>query len=165
MGPGRNGGLPMSRVEGDIRALVVRVSSTLCAVPIHWVLEIMRPLPVQPVSGQPAYVLGLTICRGQTAPVVHLERLLTGAAAGQVRRFVAVRAGARRALLAVDAVLGLETLTRSAFTRLPSLVDQTSPTVIDAVGTADDQILMLLRETRIVSDELASLLAHREATA
>ena len=152
----------MSQVEGDSRALVVRVSNSLCALPLSWVLEIMRPLRVDAVAGAPAFVLGLSVVRGQPTPVVHLARLLSGREAGDITRFVAVRSGDRRLVFAVEGVHGVETLTTAALQNMPALLEKSSPEAIAAIGTLDQQLFLVLRETRILSEELEALLAGSE---
>jgi chemotaxis signal transduction protein len=54
------------------RTLVVGVKGRLCAVPLSHVIEIMRPLPVEPISSVPSFVQGISIIRGIPTPVVDL---------------------------------------------------------------------------------------------
>jgi purine-binding chemotaxis protein CheW len=58
------------------RSLVVGVKGRLCAVPLTHVIEIMRPLPVEPISDVPLFVQGVSIIRGIPTPVVDLGALL-----------------------------------------------------------------------------------------
>jgi chemotaxis signal transduction protein len=52
----------------------VRVGSRICALRISYVHETMRPPPIEPVFGTPAFVRSVSIIRG--VPVVDLEDLL-----------------------------------------------------------------------------------------
>ena len=46
-------------------SLVCRVAARLCALPVRAVIEIMRPLALEPIAGAPAFVAGLAIIRGE----------------------------------------------------------------------------------------------------
>jgi chemotaxis signal transduction protein len=59
----------------------------MCAVPAERVPEIMRPLPIEPLSRMPCFVLGLSIIRRSPVPVIDARRLLNGGDA-PVGRFV-----------------------------------------------------------------------------
>jgi purine-binding chemotaxis protein CheW len=132
---------------------------------LNWVVEIMRPLPIEPVAGMPAYVLGLSIVRGYPAPVIHLSALLQGQPAGAITRMVAVRSGERRLLLAVESVRGVERIERVVVDRLPALVEKSSPDAIAAIGNLDQQLYLLLRETRVISEDVEALLVGPEGSA
>jgi hypothetical protein len=43
---------------------VVRVGARVCALPLHHVVETMRPLPIDPVVGTPAFISGVSVIRG-----------------------------------------------------------------------------------------------------
>ncbi|APR85746.1 Hypothetical protein A7982_11095 [Minicystis rosea] len=70
------------------------------------VVETMRPLPAERLPGMPELLLGLSIVRGAVVPVVDLAGFF-GDRDGVVSRYVLVRAGARRLVLAVSAVRGV----------------------------------------------------------
>src|SRR5205085_1730186 len=105
--PGRRSLAAHDGESGQV--LLCRMGGRACALRIAQVVETMRPLPVEPVAGAPPFVLGVTLLRGAPAPVIDGGALL-GSGRSQPTRFVTLRVGERRAVLAVEAVLGVRTL-------------------------------------------------------
>src|SRR4051812_10230531 len=56
--------------------LIFGVGRLLCALPLADVVETVRPLPVQPLAGAAAGLLGVAVIRGEAVPVVDAGRLL-----------------------------------------------------------------------------------------
>jgi purine-binding chemotaxis protein CheW len=139
------GGMP-----GSTPWLVCRVGTTLCALPIEQVIEVMRPLPVIAIAHAPDCVLGMCVMRGEAVPVVDVARCLS-AQAGEPTRFVAVRAGARRIALAVDAVAGTVELSSARVAQVPPLLSAANA-AMEAVSTLDNALLMLLESGRVLPD-------------
>ncbi len=115
----------------------------------------MRPLPVEPLAGAPAGVLGVTIVRGRVTPVVDLETLLgdgttrrTGSA-----RFVTLRIGDRAVALLVEAVRSIRTLARTELESLPPLWQGSHPPAVAALGAVDRELLFVLEATRLLPDD------------
>ncbi len=134
------------RAPGGIHALVVRVHTRACALPLAHVIETMRPLPVEPLASMPSFVQGVCVIRGTPTPVVDLGALL-GAPGGGVRRFVTVRLGDRQVALAVGMVLGIHHLDEATIVGLPPILKNASKDIIEALGTLDAYILVVLRAT------------------
>ncbi|HUG26320.1 MAG TPA: chemotaxis protein CheW [Albitalea sp.] len=133
-------------------ALVCRVETRLCALPIGHVVEIMRPLPVEPVAGAPHFVQGLAVVRGTPIPVVDAARLLGGSSI-RAERFLTIMAAGRRIALAVGGVLGVRPLPSASLTELPPLLHDASADVIAAIGLLDAELLLVLRSARLLPDE------------
>jgi purine-binding chemotaxis protein CheW len=144
------------------RTLVVGVQGRLCAVPLTHVIEIMRPLPVEPISAVPSFVKGISIIRGIPTPVVDLGVLL-GMPNGVAGRFVTLRVGERQVALSVDSVLGVRELDVSKIGELPPLLQGASKDVIEAMGTLDEQILVVLCAGWELPDEVWQTLTAQEA--
>ena len=149
-------------VDGVAAALVliVVVGIRRCAIPVRFVAEILRPLPVQPLGGVPAYVRGLSVIRGAPVPVVDVNLLIgddgSEHAAG---RLAVIDVGERRIALAVDAVLGMQRLDAHLIGRLPPLLHGVASDVVEAIGVADARLLVVLRAARLGPDEVWSVLA------
>jgi len=142
--------------NGDL-ALVCRVLTRLCALPLEHVSETMRPLAVEPLSGVPAPVVGVAIIRGAPLPVVDVACVLAGKESHPTR-FVTVNVGARRVALAVDAVIGVRSIPTEALNDLPPLLKDANTDVIAAIGTLDAQLLVVLRSARLVPETVWSAL-------
>jgi purine-binding chemotaxis protein CheW len=143
------------------RTLVVGVAGRLCAVPLTHVIEIMRPLSVEPISHAPSFVQGISIIRGIPTPVVDLGALL-GAPNGVADRFVTLRVGERQVALGVDSVLGVRELDTSKIGKLPPLLQGASRDVIEAMGMLDEQLLVVLRAGWELPDEVWHTLTAEE---
>jgi purine-binding chemotaxis protein CheW len=143
------------------RTLVVGVKGRLCAVPLAHVIEIMRPLVVEPISDVPSFVQGISIIRGIPTPVVDLGALL-GMPNGAADRFVTLRTGERQVALSVDSVLGVRELDVSKIGELPPLLQRASNDAIEAMGMLDEQLLVVLREGWELPDEVWQTLTAQE---
>lgn len=134
------------------RCLLVRIENRVCALRLQDVEEVFRPLPTTPVPGAPPFVLGLAIVRGRPTPVVDLARLL-GAPEQPPSRFVTVRAGNWRAVLATGAALGFTELSEEALDALPPLLSEASPGLASAIGRLDRDLLMLVSTSRLLPEQ------------
>jgi purine-binding chemotaxis protein CheW len=132
-------------------------------VPLSQVVETMRPLSTEAITGMPAFVRGLAIIRGTAVPVVDLGCLLGGGSGLPTTRFVLLRLGERRAALAVEALLGVRDLEAARLHAMPPLLQQASLELIEQVGTLDGELLVVLRVCRTVPDDLWPALSGREA--
>jgi purine-binding chemotaxis protein CheW len=137
--------------------LVCRAGTHLCAMPLQDVLEVMRMLPIEQLSGAPSYVRGLCIIRGSPVPVVDTG-LLIGDQVTRPERLVAISIGGRSVALAVEAVVGIRAIGVGASEQLPPLLRDAAVEAVAAIGTLDAELLLFLRTARIVPEDLLSRL-------
>jgi purine-binding chemotaxis protein CheW len=152
---------------GELKALEVllcRVHPIVCAVPLSRVIETFRPLPIEPLSSAPGFVRGFAIIRGAPVPVVDAG-LLFGGAPTRPTRFVALRAGPRTVALAVDAVIGVRRLDAGRAEELPPLLTGVGSAAIQALGSLDRALLLVLESSRLVPEEAFAELDTRRQTA
>lgn len=140
--------------------LLVRVVRRLYVFPLASVVEIMRPLPVAPLAGVPAYVQGLAILRGEATPVLDLAALLEGEPAQAAGRFVLARAGTRRVALAATEVLGVR-LDLPALQSLPPLA-RGAAEALEGIGALDQELMLVLAAARLAPDLPRALPAARD---
>jgi purine-binding chemotaxis protein CheW len=140
--------------------LLLRVGARVCGLPVAHVVETMRPLPIERLVGAPPFVLGVAIIRGSLAPVIDLAMLLGSGDASPPNRFVTLRVGDRRVALAVQSVIGIRSIEANDMT--PPLLRTASAHVVDAIANLDQELLLILRATTLLSEETWGLL--REAT-
>jgi purine-binding chemotaxis protein CheW len=138
-------------VSGARAFLIARVAERLCALDLAHVVETMRPLPVNPVAGAPAFVLGLSLIRGTPTPVIDLAAWM-GWPATPPTRFVSIVAGSRHVALAVTAVAGLRTVEASELQTVPPLVREAAGAHVQLVGTLDADLLVVLSAARLLPD-------------
>ncbi len=149
---------------GAGKALILAVQARICAVPLGHVIETMRALPIEALSGVPSFVLGAAIIRGIPTPVVDLAAILGASSEHKDDRFVTVRAGNRQVALLVSAVLGVRDLDALTATQeLPPLLEGASQEVIERVGTLDQRFLLVLREGWTLEDEVWRAVTAQEA--
>jgi purine-binding chemotaxis protein CheW len=145
------------------KAIIVGLKSCVCAVPLTHVIETMRPLPVEPISGVPSFVQGISIIRGIPTPVVDLGAIL-GTPGERAERFVTLRVGDKQVALSVNAVLGVRDLdTIMTMRELPPLLQRASKDVVETIGTLDEQVLMVLRAGWELPDEVWQTMTAQEA--
>ncbi|GAB7037005.1 MULTISPECIES: chemotaxis protein CheW [Catenuloplanes] len=116
-------------------SLIFRAGTVLCALPLGDIVELMRPLPIQPLAGSAHYVRGVSVVRGVAVPVLDLGRLL-GDFDTAAERFVTTKAGG---VLAIGAVLGVRDVHPETGREAPSMGG-----VVAAVGVLDAEPLMFL---------------------
>jgi purine-binding chemotaxis protein CheW len=114
----------------------------------------MRPLPVEPLTGMPPFVLGLSIIRGAPTPVVDAGTLLGMADTERATRFVTIKVRERRAALAVGAIIGVRALPMRSLEELPPLLREASADVVAAIGTLDSDLLLVLRSACTVPESV-----------
>jgi purine-binding chemotaxis protein CheW len=135
-----------------VRVLLCRVGAQLCALPLEHVVETMRPLPTESLPGAPPFVLGLSTIRGTPIPVVDAGVLLCSGDPPKLTRFVSVKAGHRRVVLAVGEVLGVQDISTASLCDLPPLLGEVAAGVVSAVGALDSALLLVLEAARIASE-------------
>jgi purine-binding chemotaxis protein CheW len=87
---------------------------------------------------------------------------ILGVLGGTAERVVTLRLGDRQVALCVDAVLGVRNLDLSAIQELPPLLRGASTDVIEAMGTLDEQFLIVMRAGWVLSDEVWQALAAQQ---
>jgi purine-binding chemotaxis protein CheW len=142
--------------------LLCRLPTRFIGVPLEHVIETMRPLPVQLLSGAPDCVSGLSVIRGVPVPVVDAGRLI-GESETRPGRFVTVRAGDRVVALAVDDVVGVRAILTESLQGLPPLLRDAGAESIAAIGALDGELLLILHSARVVPDDLPESFDSRQA--
>lgn len=132
-------------------ALLCSIGTRICALPIRHVFETMRQLPVERAPGAPAFVAGLAMVRGEPIPVIDLARLL-GADAVPGARWVTISTEGRRIALAVQRVLGVRSISAASLSDLPPLLQNADAEFISAVGTLDNELLLVLNDGRLLPE-------------
>ena len=106
-----------------------------------------------PLAGVPSFIQGLAVVRGVPTPVVNAASLLSGEASHPTR-FVTVKTGTRRIVLAVDAVVGVVEIPPGSVDALPQLFQNAELDAISAIGMLDGELLLVLRSTRLIPDDV-----------
>lgn len=136
-----------------VPALLFRVQSRLCALPIEHVIETMRPLPIEPLAGAAAAVKGMALIRGGPVPVVALAILLDDGN-HYAGRFITVRTGKDQIALTVDSVVGVHRIATASLQGLPPLLRDADHSTVSAIGAVDAELLLVLNAARLVPDGL-----------
>jgi purine-binding chemotaxis protein CheW len=124
----------------------------LCALPLEQVVETMRPLETMPLSNVPSFIKGLALVRGVPTPVVDAASLLNGQPSSPTR-FVSVKQGNVRVVLAVEDVVGVIAIPRDAAAAFPRLFQNFGSDAISAIGVLESDLLLVLQSTRLIPDD------------
>ena len=111
----------------------------------------MRPLPVAPLAGVPAFVLGLSVIRGTTTPVVDTGILLGLDEPPALKRFVTLKTGQSCVAIAVESIDGIIRMDAAALKGLPPLL-QTGSALVGAIGMLDREFLLVIQAAHIISE-------------
>jgi purine-binding chemotaxis protein CheW len=139
--------------EGDRSTdlwLLCQAGTHRFALPMASVIETMRMLPVEAVSGPPRFVCGLSIIRGAAVPVIDTARLFDDEAA-RYERLVTVRTCDRTVAFAASAVHGVRSIKSSECEALPPLLRDAQ--LIAALARSDEQLVFLLRAARALPED------------
>jgi purine-binding chemotaxis protein CheW len=136
------------------RLLICRVGAKLCGLPLEHVRETMRPLPLHELGHMPNFVSGVSVIRGEPTPVLDARRLLGSSADAEPGRYVMLALGQRRAALAVDDVLGVRQVAAETLAGLPAVMSEAENPHVEALGTLDAALLLVLQHAQLVPDEL-----------
>ena len=142
--------------------LVVRAGRYLCALNLAHVIEIMRPLPLEPMPGVPEMVLGLSLIRGVPVPVIALSALLDTPAPSAPTRFVTVRTANRTVALAVGAVLGIREVPAAIQQAMPPLLHSAQMSAVRTIGALDTELFLVLDAARVIPDDFRDSPAAEE---
>ena len=141
--------------------LLCRMGSVIGALALEHVRETLRPLPIAPLAGVPAFVLGCSILRGDPVPVIDACRLLGQEPSSAPARFIALNLEQRTAALAVDAVLDVRPLPPEVLTQVPALLTSSDTELVRSVGAVDSSLLVVLESARLVPEAaFASIERH-----
>ena len=162
----------MNRAKESDLFLLCRISSRIGALALKDVGETMRPLPIEPLTRTPPFVLGVAIVRGSATPVIDAGRLLDPSAlpfAATIStcpaRFVSLKLGDRTAALAVDAVLGVRSLAPEILSDIPPLLREAGAELLSVIGALDARLLLVLEAACLVPDSVWSEIKAAGASA
>ncbi len=137
-----------------ILSLLCRIRSHLCVLPLKYVAETMRPMPVTGLAGLPSFVRGMSVIRGTAVPVVDAGILLGSNEPPEPTRFIALKIDDKRVALAVEQVIGIRGLDAIALQDLPPLLRTANADLVAAVGMLDGELLLVLQTARIVPESV-----------
>jgi purine-binding chemotaxis protein CheW len=103
--------------------------------------------------------MGVSVVRGSAVPVVDLGAVVGTTDPGLPARFVTIRLGDRTAALAVSQVVGVRDLATALLEQMPPLLRGASADVVQAMGTLDAQLLVVLRSSRLLPEEVWTAVA------
>jgi purine-binding chemotaxis protein CheW len=144
--------------------LICRVRSKTCALPLECLIEVMRPLSVEPLGEMPPFVRGMAIVRGVPLLVVDAAALLDKADESRPTRWIALKTGARSMVLAVDAIAGIRSIGAISLAELPPLLEESGRDIVSSIGAIDREFLVVLRAARLVPDAIWRTLESMEGS-
>jgi purine-binding chemotaxis protein CheW len=143
--------------------LLCRAGRTLFGLPVNQLAEVMRPLPIEHISGMPPILLGLSIIRGLPVPVISAAQLLSNSDTN-AERLVTMMIGGRTIALAVGEVIGIRPIAPELLGTSSRLLQNAAPDAVEAIAALDGELLLLLHAARIVPQSLLDEISAREAS-
>ncbi len=98
--------------------------------------------------------MGVSVVRGSAVPVVDLGAVVGTAEPTPPARFVTIRLGDRTAALAVSQVVGVRDLETALLEQMPPLLQGANADVVRAIGTLDAELLVVLRSSRLLPEDV-----------
>ena len=157
------GAMPVGEAQRSSSGLclVARARAAHCAMPLAHVIEIMRPLPIEPIAKAPSFMLGVAIVRGRATPVIDCGAFVQERALPAHTRWASVRCGDRSAVLAFVAILGVRELPVPS-DDLPPLLSGAPSEVLSGLALLDRTLLLVLHGSRLVPDEVWQTFESRD---
>jgi purine-binding chemotaxis protein CheW len=141
--------------SGEGLCLIARARAVSCALPLAYVVEIMRPLAVDRIANAPSFMLGVAVVRGAPVPVIDCGAFVQGGASAAHTRWASVRAGERSAVIAFEEILGVRSLPRDNAS-LPPLLSSAPSEVLAGLALLDRKLLLVLHGSRLLPDAVWS---------
>lgn len=137
----------------DSHLLLFRAGTRLCSLAVEQVVEVMRPLPIEPVREAPDFVIGAAMVRGAAVPVVDVHALIAGAPLLAPGRMITVRVAANRcvALLASEVRGVVRAKSAPSDERAPLFDDART---IEKIRELDGALLTVLSTAHLVPDDV-----------
>jgi purine-binding chemotaxis protein CheW len=156
------GAMPTGEAQGNSGlCLIARARAAHCAMPLAHVVEIMRPLPIDPIAKAPSFMLGVAVVRGRATPVIDCGAFLQERALAAHTRWASVRCGDRSAVLAFEAILGVRELPVHG-DDLPPLLSGAPSELLSGLALLDRSLLLVLHGSRLVPDEVWQTFESRD---
>lgn len=128
--------------------LLCRMGEHTCALPVEYVVEVMRLLPVKPLAGAPLVVRGVAIIRGDVVPVIDAGRFI-GQDVTAAKYLITIRVDDRIVALAVDGIVGIHQLA-GIVADLPPLLRDVADGAIASIQEMDSELLLRLRAAHVL---------------
>ena len=120
------------------------------------IAEVLRPLPVTPLPGAPAFVEGLIELRGRFLPVVDLRKRFGQPAPidREQSKYIVAPVGSSEVAFVVDEVTGVERIPDSAIQPAPSL-DQgpLAARFVSGIVKWEHRVMMMLDIASVLSEQ------------
>lgn len=136
----------------DLKLVIFRLGSLICAAPATSVREVISTSPTTRIPGARDAVAGLMNVRGSLLTVVD-GRILLGSAAGPADSVIVLQKGERVIGLIVDEVLDLAEVAEDSLSpgdALPGV----DPQLVQAVGRQGDRVFVLLDPAALMAPVL-----------
>lgn len=142
-----------SESSARISLVVIQAGRHRVLIPLEHVREIMRPLSIEPLRETAPFVLGMSIIRGASVPVVDLVALLGRDEDETIlfQRFVSLGLEGRTVALAVDEVIRVVEYPAQELAALPPLLEQAASGVVEGLFLADAKLHLLLSSSKMLN--------------
>lgn len=140
-----------------------QVGEELYGIDIHAVQKVERMQPVTRLPRSLPFIEGVINLRGEVIPVIDLAKRfgMTPVEAGSRTRIIIVRISGRGVGLVIDGVTGVLQLKESSIDPAPPQAFPVDQRYVEAVGRAEEGLIILLNLDLLLSvEEMAQLQHH-----
>lgn len=143
----------VTMVRSEVKLATFRVGTSLYAIDILRIKEIVRPVKVTEVPNAPSFIEGVIDLRGEVIPVIDLRKRFSVAEIvdGRTTRMVVSLAFRRHFALVVDEVLEVGNYGREDVQPAPTYFQGDAADIFFGVAHRADDLLMILDLERLLS--------------
>jgi chemotaxis signal transduction protein len=143
-----------------LECLVCRSDAVVCAIPLQYVAEVMRMLPLERPAELPPQALGISVIRGARIPVIDAAGVFgiepsspsSRSAPASPTRVVRLTLNDRSVGLAFDDVIGVRSVDSAITDRARRAADGAPASITAAVQAADAILMDVLRSIVVLSE-------------
>lgn len=134
--------------------LLARFEKLLFCLPICDVAEVLRPLPIEPLSELPIFIKGISIIREVPVPVIDMGLLFGISSTQSPSRLIVLNLPERRVALTADEVIGIKEIEPTFLQDALPILGKVRSEIVSAIGVMDSRLLVTLKGGHIVSEEV-----------
>ncbi len=151
--------MPENDASDAVQVVRFRVGESEFAIDVMAVSEVLVPQEVRAVPGQPDFMDGLVLLRGEFHPAMDLRRRFASPAADPATKFVVVRCRGLSLVLLVDGVGEVSWLPKSSLKEAPLHSSLGAGQSLSALADIGDAMVIILDADRLLSEQESTQLA------
>ncbi len=145
--------MPENEASDAVQVVRFRVGESEVAIDVMAVSEVLVPQEVRSVPGQPDFMDGLVLLRGEYHPAMDLRRRFGSPSAEPAIKFVVVTCRGRSLVLLVDGVGEVSWLPKTSLKEAPVHSSLGAGQSLSGLADVGDAMVIILDADRLLSEE------------